>query len=146
MALLQDREHHGFFRLMRGSPSMSSNDSGYRTGSVSALTPSLLKLVDVIEEENAALGRHEILCHAGFTDRKNQILREVMAAQRSEDPRQAVQASKNLLERLSAALRINAALLKLHIGAVGEMSDIIISGLRAAESDGTYSRNRTPRG
>jgi hypothetical protein len=125
---------------------MSSNASGYHTESGSALTPSLLKLVEVIEEENAALKRHDILCHAGFTDRKNQILREVMAAQRSEDPRQAAQNCKGLLERLSAALRTNAALLKLHIGAVGEMSDIIISGLRAAESDGTYSRNRTPRG
>jgi hypothetical protein len=125
---------------------MSVNSSFYRTESGSALAPSLLKLVDVIEEENTALGRHEILSHAGFTDRKNQILREVMAAQRSEDPRQSAQACKDLLERLSVALRTNAALLKLHIGAVGEMSDIIISGLRDAESDGTYSRSRTPRG
>jgi hypothetical protein len=125
---------------------MSINSSFYRTESGSALAPSLLKLVDVIEEENTALGRHEILSHAGFTDRKNQILREVMAAQRSEDPRQSAQACKDLLERLSVALRTNAALLKLHIGAVGEMSDIIISGLRDAESDGTYSRSRTPRG
>jgi hypothetical protein len=125
---------------------MSVNSSFYRTESGSALAPSLLKLVDVIVEENTALGRHEILSHAGFTDRKNQILREVMAAQRSEDPRQSAQACKDLLERLSVALRTNAALLKLHIGAVGEMSDIIISGLRDAESDGTYSRSRTPRG
>jgi hypothetical protein len=124
---------------------MPSNASVYRTESGSALTPSLLKLVEVVEEENAALERHDIMCHAGFTDRKNQILREVMAAQRSEDPRQAAQACKGLLERLSSALRTNAALLKLHIGAVGEMSDIIISGLRDAESDGTYSRSRTPR-
>ena len=125
---------------------MSSNASGCRTESGSALKPSLLKLVEVIEEENAALKRHDILCHAGFTDRKNQILRELMAAQRSEEPRQTAQACKGLLERLSAALRTNATLLKLHIGAVGEMSDIIISGLRDAESDGTYSRSRTPRG
>jgi hypothetical protein len=125
---------------------MSGNASGYRNEPGVVLRPSLLKLVDVIEEENAALGKHDILCHAGFTDRKNQILREVMAAQRSEDPREAAQACKGLLERLSVALRTNAALLKLHIGAVGEMSDIIISGLRDAESDGTYSRNRSPRG
>jgi hypothetical protein len=125
---------------------MSGNASGYRTEPGTVLRPSLLKLVDVIEEENAALGKHDVLCHAGFTDRKNQILREVMAGQRSEDPREAAEACRGLLERLSAALRTNAALLKLHIGAVGEMSDIIISGLRDAESDGTYSRNRSPRG
>jgi hypothetical protein len=124
---------------------MSINAPGFRAGSGSALMTSLLKLTDVIEEENTALGRHDILSHAGFTDRKNQVLRELMAAQRSEDPRLAAQACKGLLERLSAALRTNAMLLKLHIGAVGEISDIIIGGLRDAESDGTYSRNRSPR-
>jgi hypothetical protein len=125
---------------------MSSAASGQRTEPGSVLGPSLAKLVDVIEEENATLESHHILSHAGFTDRKNQILREVMAAQRSEDPREAAQACRSLLERLSAALRTNSALLKLHIGAVGEMSDIIISGLREAESDGTYSRSRSLRG
>ena len=122
----------------------STSASRHRSGS--ALAPSLERLIEVVEEENSALERHSVLSHGGFTDRKNQILREVMAAQRSEDLRQAAQACKGQLERLSAALRNNAALLKLHIGAVGEMSDIIIGGLRDAESDGTYSRNRPLRG
>lgn len=125
---------------------MSSYTSSSRPGPGSALMPSLLKLIEVVEEENTVLEKHRVLCHAGFTDRKNQVLREMMAAQRSEDPRQTAQACKSLLERLSAALRTNATLLKLHIGAVGEMSDIIIGGLRDADSDGTYSRSRMTRG
>lgn len=106
-----------------------------------ALSPALIKLIEVVEEENLGLGQHRIDFHAGFTDRKNQALRELMAAQRSALSPAATEACKPLLERLSGALRENARLLKLHIAAVGEVSDIIISGLREADSDGTYSRN-----
>jgi hypothetical protein len=108
----------------------------------SGISPALLKLIEVIEEENAVLGEHRIVFHAGFTDRKNQALRELMAAQRSESVSESALACRELLQRLSSALRVNAGLLKLHIGAVGEISDIIIGGLRDAESDGTYSRSR----
>jgi hypothetical protein len=107
-----------------------------------ALMPALLKLIHLIEHENELLREHKILLHAEFTDRKNQGLRELMAAQRLEEPHRAAKSCKSLLERLSAALSANASLLKLHIGAVGEVSDIIIGGLREAQSDGTYSRNR----
>ena len=44
------------------------------------------------------------------------------------------------LQKLAVVLRENARLLKLHIAAVGEISDIIVGSLRDAESDGTYSR------
>ncbi len=107
--------------------------------------PALAKLIEVIEEENAVLQKHQIIFHGGFTDKKNQALRELMAAQRSENPREAALACRDMLQRLSGALQINSGLLKLHITAVGEMSDIIIGGLRDAESDGTYSRSRPQR-
>jgi hypothetical protein len=108
----------------------------------SGISPALLKLIEVIEEENVVLAEHRIVFHAGFTDRKNQALRELMAAQRSENVGESALACRELLQRLSSALRVNSGLLKLHISAVGEISDIIIGGLRDAESDGTYSRSR----
>jgi hypothetical protein len=107
-----------------------------------AIAPALVRLIEVIEEENASLSEHRIFFHGGFTDRKNHALRELMAAQRSEDPVQSARACEHLLRRLSDGLRRNSGLLKLHIGALGEISDLIIKGLRDAESDGTYSRNR----
>lgn len=110
----------------------------------SALQPALLKLVDIIEEENGMLSRHEIVSHAGFTDRKNQALRELMAAQRFDGRPARVTECKPLLMRLSGALKTNARLLKLHITAVGEVSDIIVGSLRDADSDGTYSRGLAP--
>jgi hypothetical protein len=124
---------------------MSNSAPAQPRGQGSSLSQAILKLLEVIEDENAVLRDHRIVAHAGFTDRKNQALRELMAAQRSEIPVEAARSCKDLLRSLSMALHDNAGLLKLHIGAVGELSDIIISGLREAESDGTYSRNRNMR-
>lgn len=111
----------------------------------SSLSQAILKLIEVIEDENATLRNRQIITHAGFTDRKNQALRELMAAQRSEPPHRSAASVRHLLQQLSAALHINGDLLKLHISAVGELSDIIIGGLRDADSDGTYSRSRHTR-
>lgn len=111
----------------------------------SPLAAPLTKLIDVIEQENAVLREHSILSHSGFTDRKNQALRELMAAQRTGTACDPAATPRELLVRLSGALQDNSRLLKLHITAVGEISDIIIAGLRDAESDGTYSRNRPHR-
>ncbi|MCA3554263.1 hypothetical protein [Aestuariivirga sp.] len=106
-----------------------------------AAAPALLKLIEAVDEENAALRDQQIFTHAGFTDRKNQALRELMAAQRKEISTAAGPTLGPLLRRLSHALQENSRLLKLHIAAVGEISDIIVSGLRDAESDGTYCRS-----
>ena len=110
----------------------------------SALQPALLKLVDIIEEENSILSRQGIVSHAAFTDRKNHALRELMAAQRFDGRPARIAECRPLLTQLSAALKTNARLLKLHITAVGELSDIIIGSLREADSDGTYSRGLPP--
>lgn len=104
------------------------------------LSPALTKLIEVIEEENGVLREHRIASHAGFTDRKNQALRELMAVQRQESLALTASRSRPQLLRLQHALQENSRLLKLHISAVGEISDIIVGSLRDAESDGTYTR------
>ena len=110
-----------------------------------AIAPALLRRIETIEEENAVLRRHVVVQHSGFTDRKNQALRELMAAQRRDPGSCVMPHMRPHLERLSQALGENAQLLKLHITAVGEISDIIIGSLRDADSDGTYSRcNKLP--
>jgi len=116
------------------------------TPAESAIAPALLRLIDTIEEENAALRRHAIVQHGGFTDRKNQALRELMAAQRRDPASCTAAHMRPHLEKLSSVLGENAHLLKLHITAVGEISDIIIGSLRDADSDGTYSRCHKLRG
>ena len=111
----------------------------------SGLRPALTKLIEVVEEENALLSQHRVFFHSGFTDRKNQALRELMAAQRSGPGFDSAHAVRPLLQTLAGALHDNARLLKLHITAVGEISDIIVGSLRAADSDGTYSRSQLQR-
>jgi hypothetical protein len=106
----------------------------------SPLGLAVAKLLEAVEDENSALRRQEIISHAGYTDRKNQALRELMAAQRRETGLAAVDQIRPQLLRLSQALLANAKLLKHHIAAVGEISDIIVGSLREANSDGTYSR------
>lgn len=110
------------------------------------LRVAVIKLMEVLEEENAALSQQAIISHAGFTDRKNQALRELMAAQRRDAGSAGAEALRPELQHLAAILRINGRLLKDHIAAVGEVSDILVGNLRQAESDGTYSRAMDWRG
>ena len=107
----------------------------------SALGLAIAKLVEAVEDENSALLRQDIISHAGYTDRKNQALRELMAAQRRDSSRTSVDQIRPQLVLLSQALQANAKLLKHHIAAVGDVSDIIVGSLRDANSDGTYSRD-----
>lgn len=108
--------------------------------SSSPLGLAVAKLLEAVEDENSVLRHQEIISHAGYTDRKNQALRELMAAQRRETGPTAIDQIRPQLLRLSQALLANAKLLKHHITAVGEISDIIVGSLREANSDGTYSR------
>jgi hypothetical protein len=110
----------------------------------SALGLAIAKLVEAIEDENSALRHQEIISHAGYTDRKNQALRELMAAQRRDSSKASVDKIRPQLTILSQALHVNAKLLKNHIAAVGDVSDIIVGSLRDANSDGTYSRDSGP--
>lgn len=106
----------------------------------SALGQALLKLVEAVQDENTVLREHRVVSHAGFADRKNQALRELMAAQRREMTAAGDQRIQSPLKALAAALQENARLLKQHIAAVGEISDIIVGSLKEADWDGTYSR------
>lgn len=109
------------------------------------LAPVIARLIEVIEDENAALSSQSIASHGSYTDRKNQALRELIVAQRRGLADPSEPGVRQLLVYLADILRTNSRLLKHHISAVGEVSDIIVAGLRGAESDGTYSRAATPR-
>lgn len=111
-----------------------------QSASPTGLAVALGKLLDVVETENAFLQRHDVISHASFTDKKNQALRELLAAQRSSPQEAKPAALAPLAEKLTRALKTNSRLLKIHIAALGEVSDVIIGSIREAESDGTYGR------
>ena len=105
-----------------------------------ALTSAVRKLTTVLTEENEYLADNRIRNHGDFTLLKNEALRELLAAQRSGCSEQTLGALHEDLLVIKQLLATNARLLKTQIRALGEVTDIIIGGLRAAESDGTYSR------
>lgn len=109
-----------------------------------ALGNSVCRLLEVIEAENSALRELRMISHAGFTERKTHALRELLAARRLLSGKELPEAGRTDLGKLGLALDENARLLKRHITAVGEISDIIVSALREADSDGTYSRRSVP--
>lgn len=109
------------------------------------IAPVIAKLIDVIEDENAALSNQSFTNHGSYTDRKNQALRELIVVQRRGLATPLEPGVGQLLSHLADILKVNAGLLKHHISAVGEVSDIIVAGLRGAESDGTYSRDASLR-
>lgn len=112
------------------------------TDASSPVTPALIKLIGVVEEENAVLRENQFTFHAGYTDRKNQALRELMAIQRQEALPALAKRARPLLQELARKLEENARLLRLNIAAAGEVCDIIVGSLKEAESDGTYSRSK----
>ena len=111
----------------------------------SGLGQALSKLVEAIEDENMVLREQRIVSHAAFADRKIQALRELMAAQRRDMRTSLDERLQPLLKSLALVLQENARLLKQHIAAVGEISDMIVGSLKEAESDGTYSRGLASR-
>lgn len=111
-----------------------------------SMTLTLKKLTDVIAEENRRLTVHDLSDHTELTEQKNQALRELMAMQGVGLSSEAIAWASPDLERLKSLLVRNAWLLKTHIAAMGDITDVIIAGLREAESDGTYARIEARRG
>jgi len=94
----------------------------------------------VVEEETAQLRRGGAIDLRAANDRKSQALLELTRALRLVD--QSVLSDPAVEARLAALrhkLAGNQAVLKLHLEAVREVSNIVCAAIRHADSDGTYS-------
>ena len=111
-------------------------------GAAAACAAILDRLNAVVREETDVLGAREAGFHGQFAERKNQLLRELLIAQRACTSQAARQALAERTKSLQALLTRNRGLLKLHMDAVREVSAIIVDAIRQSESDGTYSRQR----
>lgn len=110
-------------------------------GAVAVARVILDRLTRLLDEESEALARRTVERHGPYTERKNQLLRELMVAQKNCASAAALAALKAQTSAVTEALRRNQGLLKVHIDAVREVSSIIVDSIRQAESDGTYSRH-----
>jgi hypothetical protein len=98
----------------------------------------LYRLEKALDEENAALAAFDSRNLAEFSRIKTQSLLEL---ERSTSALGGASPELSLVfETLRQKLELNRWLLLLHLEAAREITTVITSAIRDAESDGTYSR------
>ncbi|MBN8995425.1 MAG: flagellar protein FlgN [Rhizobiales bacterium] len=90
-----------------------------------------------MEEETEALRAHRHVDLDELNRRKSRSLLELTRLSRSL-PSAPEARLKARLQALSVKLAENRDVLALHLGAVREISDLLVAALGEAESDGTY--------
>jgi hypothetical protein len=97
----------------------------------------LARLEKALDEENAALSGLSPINLTEFSRIKTQCLLELQRPTGLPGREGELQA---LLEAIRRKLELNRWLLHLHLEAAKEIASVIMSAIRDAESDGTYSR------
>ncbi len=98
----------------------------------------LARLEKALDEENEALANFNASSIAEFSRIKTQCLLEL---QRPAGMNPAQDTGLQVrLQALQQKLELNRWLLNLHLEAAKEVSSVIMTAIREAESDGTYSR------
>lgn len=98
------------------------------------------RLEQLVDRETQALKASAPLDFEDFNIRKTHALLEFLRATRSLSG-QASTAIETRLARLRARLAENSLMLDHHLGAMREISGIMIRTIETAESDGTYSKS-----
>ena len=119
------------------SPAVSADREPLAIATCSVL---LDRLTHLVHEENALLGEPKTAFHGQHTERKTQLLRDLIVAERGCRSPIAARALSQRATALRLALSRNQTLLAVHIQAVKDVSGIIVDAIRQADSDGTYSR------
>lgn len=103
-------------------------------------------ILKIVEEENATIRATGVKEVDKFAERKGQALMNLSSLLAAEPYRTLHPSVMEKLHALRAALQSNLSLLKIHIDAVTEVSQIIVRCVQNSHSDGTYSRPLVPYG
>jgi hypothetical protein len=109
------------------------------SAAMQAVEAALARLEETIEAENEALDGHQRIDFADVNRRKSQLLLELTRLSRGL-PEAAGATLTPRLTRLHAKLAHNQRALEMHVNAVREIAELMVSVLGEAESDGTYGR------
>ncbi len=103
------------------------------------LLATIERLQAILEDETAALQNQTTPQLTEFIAKKNQALWDLSRALR--DRRQAADDGEIVarISDLNQVLAINQFILRRHLSAAQEISEILTNAVRAAESDGTYT-------
>jgi hypothetical protein len=103
------------------------------------LDTAIKRLVEVVDQETAALRERKPIDLNLFNNRKSQGLLELDRALRLLDGADPGELTKSALRDLRQKLETNRQVLDTHLEAVREVAAIIADAIRNVESDGTYS-------
>lgn len=97
------------------------------------------RLCELLDRETAALQARQPADLQEFNDRKNQALLELSRLASGFSTSTLEEHFADRLAILREKLELNRSVLKMHIDAVHEVSEIVAGAIREADSDGTYS-------
>lgn len=107
------------------------------TAAALAINQTLDRLEAVIDQETAALDSHERVDFRDINQRKSQALLELTRMARQLSPADGT-ALAGRLNGLRSKLLDNQHMLEMHVKAIREIADLMVSVIGEAESDGTY--------
>jgi HAMP domain-containing protein len=122
---------------MGGEP-MGAN--GARSDEVQGLLSAIRRLVNVVEEETAALETGKKIDFDDFSARKSRSMLEFVRLMRARTYLGSEAEVTEEVQRLRQKLERNRQILEMHYDAVREVATIIVRAIKEAESDGTYAR------
>lgn len=107
------------------------------TAVVQAIAKTLDRLEAVIDQETAALDSHDRVDFRDINQRKSQALLELTRMARQLSPADGATLAGRL-NGLRSKLLDNQHTLEMHVKAIREIADLMVSVIGEAESDGTY--------
>lgn len=116
--------------------------SGHKEGNIQSITKIIDGLLDCIREETAAMRSNVRFDLPGSNARKSRLLYELSRAASGFGGADFSPELGSQLKDLRAELVVNAMLVKGHVSAVREISDMMINLVRKGETDGTYTNPR----
>ena len=106
----------------------------------------VIRLVEIVEQETAALRDHTAIDLKEYNNRKAHGLLDLDRAVSMLDGLALDAATTALLAGLREKLNTNSRVLAVHIEAVREVASVIADTIREAESDGTYTHSYRSKG
>jgi flagellar biosynthesis/type III secretory pathway chaperone len=111
-----------------------------QTGMAQTVLNSVHRLKQVLDEENRLLEGGKSADHQPFIDKKNHILRELLALQSMNISLSAMPEIRNALQEIRPLVDRNHSLLLAHTAALSDITGLLTAAAAQDESDGTYSR------
>ncbi len=110
-----------------------------RSEEVSGLLSAIRRLETIVEEETVALATGQKVDFDDFSMRKSRSMLEFVRLMRARMHLGGETEITEEIQRLREKLERNRSLLEMHYDAVREVATIIVTAIKDAESDGTYT-------